>query len=98
PPRSPLFPYTTLFRSGDLAIDILASLTVGESLGEPGPPVEPVAAGLPLREFLRRVAESHRFVYPVAGGDGKLVGLVSLATVRSRSEEHTSELQSPCNL
>src|SRR5256885_12618539 len=56
PPRSTLFPYTTLFRSGVL------------DLGQHG--LQPL---LELAPVLR--AGKHR-----------------------RSEEHTSELQSPCNL
>src|SRR5256885_5093004 len=56
PPRSTLFPYTTLFRSMQISL----------------------ARGLGLLE----------------GGFGILHQLVRLA----RSEEHTSELQSPCNL
>src|SRR2546426_7518998 len=63
PPRSTLFPYTTLFRSrvGDLVRD-----PQGQEMRR-----EPHAVGLrvgPAREVLER------------------------------SEEHTSELQSPCNL
>src|SRR5256885_10646905 len=57
PPRSTLFPYTTLFRSGR-----------GDVAG---------VAGVDEVEF-----ESH------AGPDERHL----------RSEEHTSELQSPCNL
>src|SRR5256885_11571017 len=69
PPRSTLFPYTTLFRS-------------------PGP-VE--ARARPFVEAVR-VAVDDRLDEPARGhGDGLRLGLV-------RSEEHTSELQSPCNL
>src|SRR5256885_10697072 len=57
PPRSTLFPYTTLFRSGD-----------GRDLLE---------LGLVL----------------LADRLGQLVDFID-----DRSEEHTSELQSPCNL
>src|SRR5256885_16611163 len=60
PPRSTLFPYTTLFRSG---LD--------------DRPIEPLVAQL-ARECSRRI---------------RLQLLLG-----SRSEEHTSELQSPCNL
>src|SRR2546426_7328807 len=69
PPRSTLFPYTTLFRSGRVPYldDALVRF----------------AAGLPLSARLQ-------------GGEGKRV-LRRLAEKR-RSEEHTSELQSPCNL
>src|SRR5256885_9381136 len=59
PPRSTLFPYTTLFRSDGR---------------------EPRVANA-----THRVAHEHRAA--PAGRDA-----------RRRSEEHTSELQSPCNL
>src|SRR5205807_7729102 len=58
PPRSTLFPYTTLFRSEDRA----------------QPPFE-----------CRPAASETRACHPLSRRSG-------------RSEEHTSELQSPCNL
>src|SRR5256885_4885968 len=61
PPRSTLFPYTTLFRSPCLA------LVAGTGRWRPGPLLS------------RR---------PCLGG----------LCLSGRSEEHTSELQSPCNL
>src|SRR5437867_8118287 len=61
PPRSTLFPYTTLFRSGDPAQHV------------PGADPAPRQLGM---LHLRR-----------AGGGGE-----------ARSEEHTSELQSPYDL
>src|SRR2546426_12626506 len=64
PPRSTLFPYTTLFRS---VLDLPAAL--GKAVEQPAP--DPL--GREVRE-------------PVGFDDG------------ARSEEHTSELQSPCNL
>src|SRR2546426_8772625 len=66
PPRSTLFPYTTLFRS------------VSE-------PLVDREHGLVFGVVAR---ERHR----VSGGPGAVQGGVL------RSEEHTSELQSPCNL
>src|SRR5256885_8524336 len=59
PPRSTLFPYTTLFRSADIG----DGQTLARLLAEHRP-----------RAVVNFAAESHR------------------------SEEHTSELQSPCNL
>src|SRR5256885_10917142 len=68
PPRSTLFPYTTLFRSLGKAqiddFDLVAALLVVANRG------------------------AHQCGNPV-----KL-----LLGARLRSEEHTSELQSPCNL
>src|SRR5256885_13518834 len=65
PPRSTLFPYTTLFRS----------------LVEESGPVDPLQL---------RVAV---VAAPVRAGDVEQLDYADL-----RSEEHTSELQSPCNL
>src|SRR2546426_9242664 len=69
PPRSTLFPYTTLFRSG----------LVG---GIPQMAVERVRLG------------------PDSTLAGKSLAETGLRTQTGalRSEEHTSELQSPCNL
>src|SRR3989454_1377507 len=77
PPRSTLFPYTTLFRSllevvsqrrgavlGDERLDALGAEPVGRGLG--------------------------------AEVAGDLAGAPEVGA--DRSEEHTSELQSPCNL
>src|SRR5256885_4821949 len=75
PPRSTLFPYTTLFRS--LRVDGSAHRDV-ERVVVPVWDREPAEEALVL---LRRPA-----LDPVA------------VTGRERSEEHTSELQSPCNL
>src|SRR5256885_11001655 len=74
PPRSTLFPYTTLFRS---LLDVDAQREV--------PVVARGVAGLVEPEsFLRHLEPRHAVV------DGGVDLL--------RSEEHTSELQSPCNL
>src|SRR2546426_7705746 len=72
PPRSTLFPYTTLFRSVDM-----------------GTAEKVCAAALAIDE------QARRFARPLA--DVSLV-LLELGGAFTRSEEHTSELQSPCNL
>src|SRR5438270_4460964 len=69
PPRSTLFPYTTLFRSDRVA-------EAGEGL---------VPAEVDPEE---RQADHRELRVPVGPGRG----------TRSRSEEHTSELQSQSNL
>src|SRR5256885_10690361 len=76
PPRSTLFPYTTLFRSGD------DTHTLGVAV---------VKVSLDQLEQSWSTVEA-----PVLVGDEN--GVVILGTVSDRSEEHTSELQSPCNL
>src|SRR2546426_5440270 len=81
PPRSTLFPYTTLFRS------------------RVAPAVGP--------DRVRHPAEGHQtFVVALlvsivdrgARKDAGTVVLVGALRRDARSEEHTSELQSPCNL
>src|SRR5260370_19288049 len=84
PPRSTLFPYTTLFRSQYPQIDenegaamCFTSGTTGHSKG---------------------VIYSHRalVLHSFACGLGEVFGMSHFDTVRS--EEHTSELQSHLNL
>src|SRR5256885_11178844 len=89
PPRSTLFPYTTLFRS----LTIFAHLRSRNVRPRERP--RPALASLerlllgdgPLaREPECAVENLHRLLHPVAVDHA------------GRSEEHTSELQSPCNL
>src|SRR5256885_3281349 len=80
PPRSTLFPYTTLFRSlehpyGTSTAGTEASLT-----------------GLTLTD----VKSFHAKFYQPSNAHLIVVG--DIAPEAARSEEHTSELQSPCNL
>src|SRR5256885_5521391 len=67
PPRSTLFPYTTLFRSLH--------------------GVDPGHIDVPRIEHEVHIARVGMFHH-----------IVDLAPILERSEEHTSELQSPCNL
>src|SRR3989454_8217355 len=69
PPRSTLFPYTTLFRS---------------VLGSIGEPKMPGKTTMPPSPAFTRCAKAQSTCSYDAGS--------------MRSEEHTSELQSPCNL
>src|SRR5256885_5633455 len=68
PPRSTLFPYTTLFRSPEF---VFVCTAIGSAF----------FVGLLIAPQLQ------------AKRGAKSIGLATL-----RSEEHTSELQSPCNL
>src|SRR5256885_11257376 len=73
PPRSTLFPYTTLFRS-----------------------VPSVAAGT---NATSSAWDHTSIIGKIFIGFGALLTMASAARMfLSRSEEHTSELQSPCNL
>src|SRR5256885_7746495 len=77
PPRSTLFPYTTLFRSVLVPGGCGAQLDLLlENL---------LLIGIDAREHL-------------VGVIGNAEELDRPAPVEERSEEHTSELQSPCNL
>src|SRR5690348_17913898 len=83
PPRSTLFPYTTLFRSDEAA----GALRVHRIPAGGGPAVLPVAG--PAHVPLVRAAAEGGGVGP-ACSHGRASDL--------RSEEHTSELQSPVHL
>src|SRR5256885_9585736 len=78
PPRSTLFPYTTLFRSlhGKHGVgDHRVPDDGGYDLRSPGP------------------------VCAIQGDHERVAGLGAIRSAwLERSEEHTSELQSPCNL
>src|SRR5256885_7289755 len=93
PPRSTLFPYTTLFRSPHLRLLVSGTQTVVArrlpfsashcttitGLLKPGP--DPVASG----RSAHQISPWEITIRCALERDG-------------RSEEHTSELQSPCNL
>src|SRR5256885_6231229 len=78
PPRSTLFPYTTLFRSVLPLLGLAGILNHGRRLTAP-----------------LSVDGMWRFE---TGSDTLALLLCMKADVPIRSEEHTSELQSPCNL
>src|SRR5256885_8585755 len=91
PPRSTLFPYTTLFRS---------------QIGAGGERVVGGQHQIAARGIPKRGLHGGRAVV-VAGGVRQRDGLAGIRgeqqrtvedDVAARSEEHTSELQSPCNL
>src|SRR5256885_13325178 len=74
PPRSTLFPYTTLFRS----LTYKATVCIAHHREDPAALGEVPVRCIPL--------EVLPYIYP------------SRYCQSDRSEEHTSELQSPCNL
>src|SRR5256885_3847745 len=77
PPRSTLFPYTTLFRSHDYRLNF-SKLAL-----------QLVKSPRKIKSLLQLQKESR--------AAARTLGTV-LNRLVSRSEEHTSELQSPCNL
>src|SRR5256885_12244129 len=82
PPRSTLFPYTTLFRSAWACTGERTSGegTVSAAMTDPPSVTEADAAQTPRSTSCSLIAQP------------------ASAACRTRSEEHTSELQSPCNL
>src|SRR2546426_5378122 len=95
PPRSTLFPYTTLFRSKVVVNDLGASLS-----GEGGDP-------RPAAQVVDEIVKAGGTAAPNFGSVADFAGAAAMVeqVVRTwgridvlRSEEHTSELQSPCNL
>src|SRR5690242_20866399 len=85
PPRSTLFPYTTLFRSGKGA----------KATGEALPSISQIssakwgAKGIKIWVIMATA---------LRGYEGSLVNSFMNSIILARSEEHTSELQSHVNL
>src|SRR2546430_10404828 len=93
PPRSTLFPYTTLFRSRR------ATLAAASSIATTPRTARRVIARLEvgsLREALRRIPEDLAEAIELHDVHG--LKYREIAEITSRSEEHTSELQSQSNL
>src|SRR5256885_12365402 len=90
PPRSTLFPYTTLFRS------LKTTLQPGDRRGGIRSDADRAVTEISKenRDFVRRTDE-----YCQASGLDRECDLTRRPRAHAaRSEEHTSELQSPCNL
>src|SRR2546430_2115497 len=79
PPRSTLFPYTTLFRSIAEVLRLAAGKKKGDTAGIPGSDGGEI-------NFMHARRRHHDSLRPAN------------ATIRRRSEEHTSEPQSQSNL
>src|SRR5256885_9304139 len=77
PPRSPLFPYPTLFRS---------------AISVPAPAMKAMSSAFSASPTLISASDATNGA-GVAGADQRRARAEC-----ARSEEHTSELQSPCNL
>src|SRR2546427_8044903 len=102
PPRSTLFPYTTLFRSALKGVLWVVGKLERWKVGRTDPLVTFELSNVPSvqltrRQFLARAT----YVYAGAGAALSGYGIWSayrLPEVTHRSEEHTSELQSQSNL
>src|SRR2546426_4249107 len=91
PPRSTLFPYTTLFRSRDLAAR-------ERPQGRARPALEPHQREAEGEWPRGRLVARGRREGQRADDRKDREGEGGLTPPARRSEEHTSELQSPCNL
>src|SRR2546430_4223297 len=90
PPRSTLFPYTTLFRSRlDIPDKVTGKPLFGIDVQLPGMAYAAIAQCPVFRGRLVTVADER-----IKG----LRGLIKVVKLEDRSEEHTSELQSQSNL
>src|SRR5256885_13284563 len=88
PPSSPLFPYTTLFRS-NIPSPLLDRMEVVEFAGY---------TEREKREIARKYLIPRQFTENGVSPEQLTITDDALSEVITRSEEHTSELQSPCNL
>src|SRR5256885_5742104 len=93
PPRSTLFPYTTLFRS---SFQSSKNLTAGEG-GIITTDDDELAESCRSMHNCGRIPGGIWYEHHVISGNYRL-GEFQGAVLNGRSEEHTSELQSPCNL
>src|SRR2546430_10479198 len=90
PPRSTLFPYTTLFRS---------SPEIARRFAELHPPFDPQAALVEANRCLYCFDAPCTAACPTHIDVPRFIKKIATANLRgSRSEEHTSELQSQSNL
>src|SRR5256885_12022644 len=80
PPRSPLFPYTTLFRSLRPRMSLISLILAL------------------LLEQWRPLSDRRYLLSPLGRYATWLERHFNAGEAQHRSEEHTSELQSPCNL
>src|SRR5256885_12803689 len=86
PPRSTLFPYTTLFRSD------YAGVVIDGPAGWSGREVFGSSGDLGIRR------DGSHATHLAVEADAVVEKPKNLSWEEARSEEHTSELQSPCNL
>src|SRR5258705_5150301 len=80
PPRSTLFPYTTLFRSPPLTIKDVKVITT--------------SAGARYRWVFLKIITSEAGLYGIGSANNAYQTQAVIAALKIRSEEHTSELQS----
>src|SRR2546430_11727564 len=93
PPRSTLFPYTTLFRSDadiEVAINVVGQYGATFAI--------PRVKSLALEKGLSETASGELIRYTSDGVPGFAIRRYDTSPKPSRSEEHTSELQSQSNL
>src|SRR3712207_8147524 len=84
PPRSTLFPYTTLFRSGADGVERPVSIEIHPTYGQPSILAYKIVQAI----FLKMTEIGEPYPNVIAFTQRELARLVG------RSEEHTSELQS----
>src|SRR2546430_13617580 len=84
PPRSTLFPYTTLFRSGVGTTSAAQVLTLTNNLG--------------TALTLNSIVASGDYMVTTAGASPCASSVAGKGQCTIRSEEHTSELQSQSNI
>src|SRR5205807_6045516 len=94
PTTTTLFPYTTLFRSNIELIAFgfgISGKHAGWNHAVQRSYLPPIGQSFLVDRHVQRFSHAHIF--------GRPLGRVEVVIVdRCRSEEHTSELQSPCNL
>src|SRR5205807_10548204 len=97
-PSSPPFPYTTLFRSRRIPV-VMCPRSSGQMRPDETdyfcPMLDRIESGERRQIIELRLVD---LMAVVIGQMPKNIGRLVLQFLFDRSEEHTSELQSPCNL
>src|SRR5207302_6785368 len=96
PPRSTLFPYTTLFRSGSSSSKKFEKAALFDFRNARA--ASRLSASSTLTDMQATPSFAWRWCRSTSLGNSSLQGLQNVAQTSTRSEEHTSELQSRENL
>jgi CIC family chloride channel protein len=78
--------YESPVHADAMAVDVLGQIKVEQAYDKQAR-IKPVPATLPLTSLIGQVAATRHATFPVCDGEGKLIGMVSLATLRSLLNE-----------
>src|SRR3712207_8157256 len=96
PPRSTLFPYTTLFRSDDDVLDVVPGPVVGDRVQVAGPPVELGVRRVAARQGAAEVARPDRVRSEEHTSELQSRQYLVCRLLLETNKEEIAELDEPC--